>query len=195
MVCWFVWFIWFVLFFWFLGCVWLRNFVRDFDTGSFLPDKLEKPEKPKRRFLIQHADEPSQRAFRQRIIRVQRERFLVAFDGLLPLSLALVDSAEVQVREGRTLVALGLHGLFEPRDRFVELLLLDQIRADVVVGVAELGIHRNGVAAFLDRLVQLPHAALPSSGARRPAGKSSRPPFCLPLSLHPESRSPEYPYP
>src|SRR5207249_9670890 len=58
MVCWFVWFIWFVLFFWFLGCVWLRNFVRDFDTGSFLPDKLEKPEKPKRRFLIQHADEP-----------------------------------------------------------------------------------------------------------------------------------------
>src|SRR2546422_467741 len=91
MVCWFVWFIWFVLFFWFLGCVWLRNFVRDFDTGSFLPDKLEKAEKPKRRFLIQHADEPAQRAFRQRIIRVQRERFLVAFDGLLPLSLALVD--------------------------------------------------------------------------------------------------------
>src|SRR5437762_3337493 len=90
MVCWFVWFIWFVLFFWFLGCVWLRNFVRDFDTGSFLPDKLEKPEKPKRRFLIQHADEPSQRAFRQRIIRVQRERFLVAFDGLLQLSLHLV---------------------------------------------------------------------------------------------------------
>src|SRR5207247_11420706 len=161
MVCWFVWFIWFVLFFWFLGCVWLRNFVQNLDTGSFLPDKLEKPEKPKRRFLIQHADEPSQRAFRQRIIRVQRERFLVAFDGLLPLSLALVDSAEVQVREGRTLVALGLHGLFEPRDRFVELLLLDQIRADVVVGVAELGIHRNGVAAVLDRLLQLPHEDVP----------------------------------
>ena len=52
------------------------------------------------------------------------------------------------------LVTLGEHGLVEPRDRLVELALLEKIRPDVVVGIAKLGIDGDRFPALGDRVVE-----------------------------------------
>src|SRR5262245_29503958 len=69
--------------------------------------------------------------------------------GIPPFALFEVDPAQVHVRELPGLVALGVLGLLQPRNGVVESVLLHEIDADVVVGVAEVGIE-------LDRPVTLP---------------------------------------
>src|SRR5205807_2547533 len=83
-------------------------------------------------------------------------------------ALPQVDSTQVQERELARLVAPGLLGLLEPADRLVELVLLHQVDADVVVGVAEVGVDLDGAEALGGGLVQTP------SEAQRPAEERVR---------------------
>src|SRR5687767_7169587 len=62
--------------------------------------------------------------------------------------------------ERRTLVPFRMHGFLKPRDGVVQLALLDQIGADVVVGIAELGIPGNGAMTLLDRVVEPAHETI-----------------------------------
>src|SRR3989441_9172981 len=71
-----------------------------------------------------------------------------------PASELDVDPSQVHVRELPRFVAGGALGLLEPRDRLVELALLHQVDADVVVGVAEVGIDLNGLEALRGRFLQ-----------------------------------------
>ena len=64
-----------------------------------------------------------------------------------------VDAEQVQVGEVARLVPGGLLRHLQPGDRLVELALLDEIRADVVVGIPEAGIDPDGDLALLDGLV------------------------------------------
>src|ERR687885_247071 len=64
----------------------------------------------------------------------------------------LVDAAEVVVREGVGLVARGRERAAEPADARPEVALRDEVAADVVVGVAEGGVHADGLQALVNRL-------------------------------------------
>ena len=59
-----------------------------------------------------------------------------------------VDAAEVDVGEVARLVAHGVLGPLEPGDGFVEPAQLDQVGADVVVRVAEVGVDLDGAQAL-----------------------------------------------
>src|SRR5882762_8648974 len=72
-----------------------------------------------------------------------------------PPPLLRVDAAEVHEGELPRLVSRRLLRALEPRDRFLELVLLHEIDADVVVGVAEVRIDGDGAMAFLDRFLEL----------------------------------------
>src|SRR6476660_201318 len=109
---------------------------------------------------VQHADESAKRPLCQHVVRVQRQGLLIRGDGFRPISLFLVHPAEIQMRKCRAFVSLGVHGLLEPGDRLVEFAFLDQVGADVVVGVAEFGVARNGAMAFFDRVVEAAHETI-----------------------------------
>src|SRR5437899_2963808 len=75
----------------------------------------------------------------------------------------LLDVDPPQVHEGKLprFVAFGLFGLFKPRDRLVQLVLLQQVDSDVVVRIAELRIDLDRAEALLGGLRQ---AALEAHG-------------------------------
>src|SRR6185436_16368071 len=73
-------------------------------------------------------------------------------DRLGDLSASRPQPTEVQVREVPRLVPGCLLGLLEPGNRALTVALLNEVTADVVVGIAEGGIRRDGFAALLDRL-------------------------------------------
>ena len=58
--------------------------------------------------LVEHADDAAQRLLCQRIIRVQCQRLLITINRFRPLSFALVDAPQIQMRECGTLIAPGL---------------------------------------------------------------------------------------
>ena len=78
------------------------------------------------------------------MLMVLGQRFLVLPERLPKLALAFIDAPQVEVREAVAFVARRAQGAFKPRDRLVQLALLDQLRADVVVRVAECGVHLDG---------------------------------------------------
>src|SRR4029453_10380984 len=80
-----------------------------------------------------------------------------------PPPLLHADPGEVHMWKRARLVSLRLLGALEPGDRLVELSLLHQITADVVVGVAEVGIDVDGAQALLGRLLQTPLEAVSPS--------------------------------
>src|SRR4029077_19734091 len=64
-----------------------------------------------------------------------------------------VDAAQIEVGEAAGFVAFGKHGFFKPGDGVVPFLLFDQIGADIVVRIAELGVESDGLMAVLDGAV------------------------------------------
>src|SRR5262249_49196877 len=71
-----------------------------------------------------------------------------------PPPLLHADPGEVHMRKLAWLVSLRLLRRLEPGHRLLELPLLHQIAADVVVGVAEVGIDVDGAQALMGRLLQ-----------------------------------------
>jgi len=102
---------------------------------------------------IQLLRDRSEGSARERVFRLDLER---AHELLLRLpeeALRPVDVSEVAVRVVAWLVARGDDRALEPRDRLVQIAALDQVGADVVVRVPEVGIDGDRLLALRDRLV------------------------------------------
>ena len=72
-------------------------------------------------------------------MRLDTQRFIETFARAGEHALGGVGAAEIEMREVARVVAPSGDGAFEPGDGIVVLFELDQIRADVVVGIAEFG--------------------------------------------------------
>src|SRR5258706_3134918 len=92
----------------------------------------------------------------KRVALLDLQRFLEAAYGVAVHLFSKVRAAEVVVRKVTRLVAARRRGLFEPGNRFLEPAQLDQIRADVVVKVAELRIEPDGKLAFRNGFFNAP---------------------------------------
>src|SRR5258707_13370968 len=101
---------------------------------------------------IHHAAKRRKSLLSQRVARLDLQRFLEAAYGVAVHLFSKVGAAEVVVRKVTRLVAAGRRGLFEPGNRFLLTVQLDQIRACVVVRGAELRDWRAGQRAFRNRL-------------------------------------------
>src|SRR5438105_3530615 len=77
-----------------------------------------------------------------------------------------VDAPQIEVRIEVTLVTLGFERAFEPRDRATKIALLNQVSADVVVGITKLRVYLNGLVALCDSFIKPPLIT------HRPATKS-----------------------
>src|SRR5262249_23173620 len=98
----------------------------------------------------------------------EREGAAELLDRAVQLALRPVDAPEVAVWEVPWLVALGGDRALEPRNRVVELALLEEVRADVVVRVAEIRIDLDRLLALGDGVVELVLEAVgpPQEGVR-----------------------------
>jgi len=88
------------------------------------------------------------------VARSQSERSPELLDRFDQLAALHVDMAQIDVGEVARFIAGGLFGPLEPGNRRIELIALHQVDADVVVGIAEIGIDFDRVMAFLDRLIE-----------------------------------------
>src|SRR3989449_9912852 len=95
------------------------------------------------------------------VTRSQPHSPLELAERLPPASLLYVDPPQVHEGKLPRFVAFGLFGLFKPRDRLVQLVLLHQVDSDVVVRIAELSIDLDRAEALLGGLRQ---AALEAHG-------------------------------
>src|SRR5207247_4074658 len=84
--------------------------------------------------------------------RSQADGGLELAQRLPPTSLLEVDPTQVHERELAGFVAPRLVGPPEPRDRLLELAMLHEVHADVVVRVAEVGVDLDGPQALGRRL-------------------------------------------
>src|SRR5947209_4703790 len=96
------------------------------------------------RSSVQLRTDLRQLILREHVIRLDRQRRLELFDRLVEQSLGAVDAAEVAVREVARLVAGCGNRALQPRDGFVELPFVDEIRADVVVRVSKTRVDGDG---------------------------------------------------
>src|SRR5689334_17583546 len=83
------------------------------------------------------------------VTRRQPDSLLELAERFPPASLPDVDPPQIHEGELPRFVAFGLLGLFQPRDRLVELVLLHQVDPDVVVRIAELSIDLDRAQALL----------------------------------------------
>src|SRR5712692_1313108 len=102
---------------------------------------------------IQCSSQLSQRGKTGRLAGVNLERRLELLDRAQHHPLLRVDAPEVHVGEVPRLIARSRLGLLKPLDCLVELSLLDQVRPDIVVRVAEGRVDSDRLFALLDGLV------------------------------------------
>src|SRR5262249_60672851 len=86
---------------------------------------------------IREADEAVELLPRERVARLDGDGALQLADGFADLVLPRVDASEVEEGEVAGFVARSRLGALQPLHRFVSSTELDQVRADVVVGIAE----------------------------------------------------------
>src|SRR5438874_7390767 len=118
------------------------------------PDEMETEIREPRGSVHLRADH-ARRAFCQRVVRVDLERLVELPQGLRQVALGQVDPAQVQVWEVTWLVPRRALGALEPGHRVVEVALLNQVRANVVVRVAEVRIDLDGALALRDRALDV----------------------------------------
>jgi len=95
----------------------------------------------------------------RRVTGLDRDRALELADGLVDLVPLDVDASQVEVGEVARLVPTRRLGALEPVDRLLLPAQLDQVGADVVVGVAEVRIERNRHLALGDGVLVAPEIA------------------------------------
>ncbi len=88
-------------------------------------------------------------AARRRVFRVDGKYPLEGLFRLHQPALVQEHPAHVEVRELVAAVTLGFGRLLEPRDRLLRVAKVDQVDADVVVGIAEVGFKRRSPPAGL----------------------------------------------
>ena len=87
---------------------------------------------------------------RKSVIGFEFERGLKFFPGTREQTLRKINAAEIVVGEMAGLIARSFEGTFEPGNGFVEAIERDEIGADVVIRIAEIGIDFDGALAFVD---------------------------------------------
>src|SRR5712664_4512731 len=100
---------------------------------------------------IHHAAERIKSLARQRIARLDLQRFLEAARGVAVHLFSQIRAPQVVMRKVARLVAERFGGALEPWNGFIEAAQLDQIRADIVIGIAEFRIELNGAYLIEDR--------------------------------------------
>ncbi len=116
-------------------------------------DRMLKPGEPRGgggEFLVDHAAEVFDGLARESVARFDAQRFVETFARAGQHAFRGIGAAEIEMREVARVVARSGDGAFEPRDGFVVFFQLDQVRADVVVGIAEFGIYFDGALTFGD---------------------------------------------
>ncbi len=104
------------------------------------------------------------RPYCQDVGRILAHGSLVVFKRSRHLPLAFEHAPKIVVGEAVALVALCLERHAQPRNRILRLIQLDEIRSDVVVGIAEFGIQIDGPVAIRNGAFQIPLVgARPSS--------------------------------
>ncbi len=99
-------------------------------------------------FSVDHATQGFEGLARQGITGLNVEGFLETTHGLAVHFFTQISAAQVVVRKMSRFVAAGLNGLLQPRNGLVKLAQFDQVGADVVIGIAKIGIEFNGAFAF-----------------------------------------------
>src|SRR5215471_631036 len=84
---------------------------------------------------------------------LDESRLLELAHCLLDLPQLHVDPSQVDVRKVPGLVAWGILGFLEPRNRFLDFAEVNEIRADVVVGVAKVWIDLDRLLALVDGVI------------------------------------------
>src|SRR2546425_577671 len=123
----------------------LRDFARcgPRSSGEIARGSVDSPQELLRRFVVRvHAEGGEERLAR-----------------LLPHSFLQVNPREVRVRVEVAAVPRRGDRLLEPRDRVIQAVQLDQVRADVVVRISERRVDRDRPLALLDRVVVPAHEA------------------------------------
>ena len=95
------------------------------------------------------------------VVRYQPDGAFELMKGLPPAPLPEVNLPQVHEGELPRFVAFGLLGLFEPPDRLVQLVLLRQVDADVVVRIAELSIDLDRAQALVGSSWPIPRRYVP----------------------------------
>ena len=107
-------------------------------------------------FLVDHAAQVFDGLARESVARFDAQRFIETFTRAGQHAFGGVSAAKIEMREVARLVARSGDGTFKPGDGFVILFELNQVRADVVVRIAEIGIYIDGAFTFCNRIVNLP---------------------------------------
>src|SRR3977135_2162200 len=117
---------------------------------------------------IHHAAKVFEGLARQRVARLDRQCFKKLFAGAIDQALGEIGASQVEIGKVPWVISLCRNRLLKPGDGFVKAIEPDEVRADIVVGIAELRIDLDGAFAFGDRLLDL------SLEVERPAQKSVR---------------------
>ena len=125
----------------------LRGCFASRSIRSAQDDKLFKG-LPRARDLIPRSPQSAQACQGSHVSLIQRVRLRVALFRLLPIPLVLVDASEIEVWIAAGFVTRGRHCFLEPWDGLIPFFLLNQVRPDIVVRVAEFGIDLDGLKAF-----------------------------------------------
>ncbi len=91
---------------------------------------------------------------RQRVSRLNIQGFLKTAHRLAVHFFAKIRAAQVVVRKMSRFVTSRFHRLLQPRNGFIKLRQFDHVRANVVVGIAKIGIQFNGPLTLGNRIYQ-----------------------------------------
>src|SRR5579871_3121190 len=103
--------------------------------------------------LIHHAADALDGLPGKGVTRLDLQRFLKQLARAGDHSLCEIHAAEIEIRELPRFVTLGLNGLLEPGNRLVVAPEVDQVRPNIIVGIAEIGIDSDGALALGDGFV------------------------------------------
>src|SRR5882762_5422299 len=104
---------------------------------------------------IHHAAKIFEGLARQLVARLDRQCFQKLFARAIDQALGEIGASQIEMRKVPRVISLCRSRLFEPGDGFVKAIEPDEVRAYIVVGIAELRIDLDGAFAFGDRLLDL----------------------------------------
>jgi hypothetical protein len=110
----------------------------------------------RRQLLVPHRLKSLQRVMSNRILTVQLKSAPIVLTRFLPLALVFIYASEVAMGKEIRVVSRRFQRFLQPGDRRFPLSLLDQIGADVVVGVSKIRIDFDRLLTIGDRLRVVP---------------------------------------
>src|SRR5258708_28139370 len=105
--------------------------------------------------LVPHSLKLFERFVCDQILTIQLQRSEIMVTGLSPFALVLIHPSQIEVGIAIGFVARSANRSFEPGHRGIPVALLDQICADVVIGISEFRIDFDGLQAFRYGLLEV----------------------------------------